>query len=331
MRVLVTGGAGYIGSHTVRQLLKAGHEVIVYDNLSRGHREAVAGVPLVEGDIRDGELLRATLRRYGCQGILHFAALSLVGESVRDPQSYYLNNVIGGLTLFQAALDCGVRYLVFSSSAAVYGDPHQVPIREDCPLEPANPYGETKMVLEKALISYSRSYGLRAISLRYFNAAGASPAGDMGEDHDPETHLIPLVLKAIMTGKELTVFGDDYPTPDGTAIRDYIHVDDLARAHILALEALEQGSPTAVYNLGSGRGYSVLEVIRAAEKVTGRKVPYRVGPRRQGDPAVLVASAEKAIAELGWRPQYLTLEDIIATAWKWHSNHPYGFSGGSLV
>ena len=328
MRVLVTGGAGYIGSHTVRRLLDAGHEVVVYDNLSRGHREAVAGVPLVEGDIRDGELLRSTLARYGCRSILHFAALSLVGESARDPQAYYLNNVGGGLTLLQAALHCGVPYFVFSSSAAVYGEPYEMPIREDFPLEPVNPYGETKMVLEKALASYSRAYNFRAISLRYFNAAGASSAGDIGEDHDPETHLIPLVLRAIMTGEELTVFSDDYPTPDGTAVRDYIHVDDLAAAHVLALEALEQGSPTAAYNLGSGRGYSVLEVIKAAEKVTGQKVPYRVGPRRPGDPAVLVASAEKAMVELGWRPRYTELEDIIATAWQWHRRRPRGYSQG---
>lgn len=326
MRVLVTGGAGYIGSHVVAELVRAGHEVLVYDNLSRGHAAAVAGVPLICGDIADAEKLQAVMRENVMQAVMHFAAHSLVGESVANPQLYYVNNVAGGLQLLQAVLAAGVRYFVFSSSAAVYGEPQEIPIPEDHPLQPTNPYGETKVMLEQALAWYHQAYNLQYVSLRYFNAAGASSRGHLGEDHQPETHLIPLVLRAARDGKPpITIYGDDYPTPDGTAVRDYIHVEDLALAHLAALEALRFGLPGGAYNLGNSSGYSVMEVIRMAEKITGKRVPFRIGRRRRGDPAVLVAAAEKARRDLGWVPRYPGLEEIIASAWAWHESHPQGF------
>ncbi|RJQ26849.1 MAG: UDP-glucose 4-epimerase GalE [Peptococcaceae bacterium] len=326
MRVLVTGGAGYIGSHTVRELVKAGHRVVVLDNLSKGHEESVSEAELVEGDISDRTLLEDLLGRYRVEAVVHFAASSLVGESVTNPAGYYHNNLAGGLALLDAMIENGVRYLVFSSTAAVYGEPQVIPIAEDHPALPANPYGATKLAFENALPWYDRAYGLRSVSLRYFNAAGADPAGDIGEDHDPETHLIPLALKAALNLlPSLDVFGTDYPTPDGSCIRDYVHVTDLAAAHVLALEALAAGGRSTVYNLGSGSGYSVLEVIRTAEDVTGRSITVDFAGRRPGDPAVLVAGAEKIKAELGWRPRFNGLRAIIETAWQWHSKHPYGY------
>jgi len=325
--ILVTGGAGYIGSHTVRVLKRSGYGVVVYDNFSRGHREAVKWLQVIEGDTADCSLLKQVIKEHQIEAVMHFAAHSQVGESVEQPRLYYDNNVVGGLKLLKAVLDTGVKYFIFSSSAAVYGEPDSVPIREDHPLKSTNPYGETKAIIEKALHYYDQAYGLKSVSLRYFNAAGAAVEGGLGEDHDPETHLIPLILKAVLEqGKPLTVFGDDYQTVDGTAIRDYIHVDDLAEAHLLALEALLKGKPSSVYNLGNGSGFSVLEVIKTTEKVIGMKVPYIIGPRRAGDPAVLVASAEKAKADLNWKPRYGNLETIIETAWRWHRDHRYGFN-----
>jgi UDP-glucose 4-epimerase len=328
MRVLVTGGAGYIGSHTVRELIKAGHRVVVLDNLSKGHEEAVSEAELVKGDVSDRTLLEDLFGRYRVEAVVHFAASSLVGESVANPAVYYHNNLTKGLVLLDVMIENGIRYLVFSSTAAVYGEPQVIPIAEDHPALPANPYGATKLAFENALPWYGRAYGLRSVSLRYFNAAGADPAGDIGEDHDPETHLIPLVLKvALNLLPSLDVFGTDYPTPDGSCIRDYIHVTDLAAAHVLALEALAVGRRSTVYNLGNGSGYSVLEVIRAAEDVTGRPITVDFAGRRPGDPAALVAGAEKIKAELGWQPRFNDLRTIIETAWQWHRKHPYGYKG----
>lgn len=326
MNILVTGGAGYIGSHTVRMLAKKKHRVVVLDNLTKGHREAVKDIELVQGDTADKELLKSLLTGRRIEAIMHFAASSLVGESVRQPLYYYHNNLVNGLTLLDAAVETGVRYLVFSSTAAVYGEPVAVPLTEDHPAAPVNPYGATKLALEGAMRWYAEAYGLCFTSLRYFNAAGADPAGDIGEDHAPETHLIPLVLKAALgLLPQLEVFGRDYPTPDGTCVRDYIHVNDLAEAHVLALEAMTGGNGSKIYNLGNGNGYSVLEVIRAAEAVTGRPIPVQYVARRTGDPAVLVAGAEKIKAELGWRPRFPGLPEIIETAWRWHSHHPDGY------
>jgi len=305
MNIMVTGGAGYIGSHTARILKQAGLGVVVYDNFSRGHREAIEGFTLIEGDTADSDKITTACKEFKIGAVMHFAAHSQVGESVARPRLYYANNVIGGLKLLEAVLDAGIKYFIFSSSAAVYGEPENVPIGEGHPLKPANPYGETKAIIEKALDYYDQAYGLKSVSLRYFNAAGAAVEGGLGEDHDPETHLIPLALKAVLDqDKPLTIFGDDYPTADGTAVRDFIHVDDLADAHLLALEALVKGKASRVYNLGNGSGFSVLEVIRAAEQVTG------------------MAAAEKARAELGWQPRYASLEKIIETAWEWHRTKP---------
>lgn len=319
MRILVTGGAGYIGSHVARSLAEAGFEPVVYDNLSRGHRQAAGPFPFVHGDVGDGALLEETVRRWGIGAAVHLAADSLVGESVADPRRYFENNVGRGLALLGTLLRCEVRRFILSSTAAVYGEPEQVPIPEDHPLRPTNPYGESKAFLETVLRRYDAAHGLRFVSLRYFNAAGAHPRGDLGEDHDPETHLVPIVLQAALGERDrVVVFGDDYPTPDGTAVRDYVHVCDLAEAHVLALRALLDGTPSAVYNLGNSRGHSVREVLETARRVTGRPIPHEVGPRRPGDPAVLVASSEKIRRELGWRPRYAGLETILATAWRWH-------------
>lgn len=326
MNVLVTGGAGYIGSHTVRALKSAGHHPIVYDNLSTGHKEAVAGETVVVGDVREKARLVETMRRYEVEAIVHFAAKSLVGESMTHPAEYYENNVAGGIALLEAARACGVTYVVFSSTAAVYGEPVEVPIPEEHPLIPTSVYGRTKLAFEQILRDYAPAYGLRYVALRYFNAAGADPSGEIGEDHNPETHLIPIVLQTALGLREsVTVFGTDYPTPDGTCIRDYVHVCDLAAAHVLALERLSAGGPSDVYNLGNGEGFSVREVIETAERVTGRRIPCVEGPRRPGDPARLIASQSRAEAELGWSRQYASLEQIIETAWKWHRAHPRGF------
>lgn len=328
MRVLVCGGAGYIGSHTVRQLQKAGHEALVLDNLCKGHRVSIGEVPLINTDITDKQALAQVFSSHKIDAVMHFAAYSLVGESVKKPLAYYRNNVLGSLNLLEVMQSCGVEYFIFSSTAAVYGEPVQIPITEDHPTCPTNPYGASKLAVEDMLYWFSRAHGLRYTSLRYFNAAGADRVGDIGEDHSPETHLIPLVLK-VAQGQlpEICVFGTDYPTPDGTCIRDYIHVTDLADAHILALKRLAQGGGAGIYNLGNGMGFSVREVIRAAEEVAGRQIKVVESERRRGDPAVLIASADRAKRDLGWRPRYDDLKTIITTAWNWHSKYPNGFAG----
>ncbi len=314
----MTGGAGYIGSVVTEELLRGGDEVVVYDSLYKGHREAVVeGATFVKGDLLDTALLRETLAHHKVEAVVHMAADSLVGESVKVPAKYYRNNVTGGLSLLDAMRDAGVPYLVFSSTAAVYGEPAKQPIEETDPTQPTNPYGETKLAFERALRWYDGAHGMKYVSLRYFNAAGATDR--CGERHSPETHLIPLVLQAAAgQNPEVTVFGEDYPTPDGTCVRDYIHVVDLAQAHVLALHALAKGHPSSIYNLGcGGEGYSVKQVIDCARRVTGRDIPVRKGPRRAGDPAVLIASSARIIRELGWRPKQQKLEAIVESAWRW--------------
>ncbi len=315
MRVLVTGGAGYIGSGVVEELIRAGHGAAVYDSLYKGHREAVhPDASFVHADLLDAGRLRAALS--GMDAVVHMAADSLVGESVKDPAKYYRNNVVAGLALLEGMRAAGVDKLVFSSTAAVYGEPARQPIEESDPTEPTNPYGATKLAFEQALRWYSQAYGLRSISLRYFNAAGATAR--CRERHDPETHLIPLLLKAALgTVPEVTVFGSDYPTPDGTCVRDYIHVSDLARAHVISLEALAGGHAGGAFNLGcGGAGYSVKQVIDVAREVCGRDIPVRTGPRRPGDPAILVASSERIGSELGFRPRLQDLRLIVASSWE---------------
>lgn len=326
MRILVTGGAGYIGSHTVRMLEQSAGQVVVFDNLAKGHRQAVGTENFVEGDLFDTELLAATIRKHEIDAVVHFAAFSLVGESMVQPRAYYHNNVQGTLNLLNTMLDNGVNKLVFSSTAAVYGAPAEVPITEACATNPTNVYGRTKLMMEHIMSDYATAHGLNYIALRYFNACGAHPYGDIGEDHDPETHLIPLILQTCMGRRDsIKIFGSDYPTKDGTCVRDYIHVDDLAQAHVLALQALNDGRPSTVYNLGNGCGFSVREVIAAAERVTKRPVRREEAARRPGDPAVLIAGSGKIRAELGWQPQYRDIERIIETAWQWHQHHPDGF------
>jgi UDP-glucose-4-epimerase GalE len=326
MHILVTGGAGYIGSHAVRLFVERGHDVWVYDNLSYGHRAAVPADRLVVGDLADQALLNETLRSHHIDAVVHFAAFALVAESVRDPGKYYQNNLANTLGLMDAMRHNRVSRMVFSSTCATYGIPDKVPITEDEPQNPINPYGSGKLAVERALADYAAAYGSSYAALRYFNAAGASPDGTIGEDHHPETHLIPLVLQAALGNLPyVEIFGTDYPTPDGTCIRDYIHVDDLANAHLLALERLEPGLGFR-FNLGTGRGYSVREVIRTVEEVTGRPVPVKEAPRRPGDPPALVASADKIRMELGWRPKYQDLRSIVATAWRWTSTHPNGYA-----
>jgi UDP-glucose 4-epimerase len=325
MRILVTGGAGYIGSHAVRCLLARGHDVIVYDSLVYGHRAAVPADRLIVGDLRDADVLDHALLIHRIEAVVHFAAYAYVGESVTDPGKYYQNNVANTLTLFERMRRHGVNRLVFSSTCATYGTPECVPITEENPQRPINPYGRTKLVVEYAMADYATAYGWGCTALRYFNASGAAADGSIGEDHDPETHLIPLVILAAMKKRpHVEVFGTNYPTPDGTCIRDYIHVEDLAEAHALALEQAESGKFRA-FNLGTGRGYSVREVIRTVEQVTGLRVPVKEGPRRAGDPAELVAAPAKAARELGWKAKYTDLDGIVRTAWEWHRTHPNGF------
>lgn len=326
MKILVTGGAGYIGSHVVRALQQTEHEIIVLDNLSKGHRAAVKGVTFVEADLADRARLAEIFAQEGVEGVIHLAASSLVGESMTKPAAYYANNVLNGFNLLEVMREHGTRFIVFSSTAAVYGEPEGLPIDETHPTQPTNTYGRTKLHFEGMLADYERAYGLKYISLRYFNAAGADPSGEIGEDHDPESHLIPIVLKqALGETSPLAIFGTDYDTPDGTCIRDYIHVNDLASAHLLAIEALRTGGKSAIYNLGNNQGYSVREVIETASRVVGNPIVACEKERRPGDPAVLVASSERLKAELGWKPQFPELEQIIATAWNWHKNHPQGY------
>lgn len=320
MRVLVTGGAGYIGSHTAKELAHAGHTPVVLDNFELGHEWAVRWGPLVRGDLADRALVQTVFRDHGIEAVIHFAAYIAVGESVKNPAKYFRNNVSNALNVFEAAVESGVRGVVFSSTAAVYGDPIQVPIPEDHPTIPVNPYGESKLMVERILEWFGQAYGLRSARLRYFNACGADPDGEIGEDHAPETHLIPLAMAAALGRRgALDLYGTDYDSADGTAIRDYIHVTDLARAHVLALQYLRAHRRGIVCNLGTGRGYTVREVIRMVENVGGRAVPVRECERRPGDAPELVADASRAMAELHWRPEYSDLETIIRTAWQWHS------------
>ena len=336
--VLVTGGAGYVGSHAVKALAASGRDVTVVDNLSAGHGEAVARlarafparrVELVEADTADRARLLDVMQRVKPAAVLHFAAWLSVPDSVRDPAGYYRNNVIGTLTLLDAMVTAGVRRLVFSSTCAVFGEPKVVPLDESHPRSPINAYGETKLAIERALPHFDTAYGLKSVALRYFNASGADPEGVLGEDHDPEIHLIPRAIIAATGGEPLHVFGDDYPTPDGTCQRDYVHVSDLADAHLLALSRLESGAGSSVYNLGNGAAVSVREVIDAVERVSSRKVPFVMAARRAGDPARLVASSARAHSELGWRPRLAALDDIVGTAWRWHSANPRGYGGAA--
>ena len=325
MQILVTGGAGYIGSVVTEELLRAGHGVTVYDNLAKGHRPAVhADARFVEGDLRDGELMRRTFLEARTEAVIHMAAASLVGESVVNPAKYYQNNLVAGLSMLDAMREAEVRKIVFSSTAAVYGEPERQPMDETLPTSPTNPYGQSKLAFEGALRWYGAAYGMHHVSLRYFNAAGASRL--FGEHHEPESHLIPIVLQAA-AGKRphVEIYGDDYPTRDGTCLRDYIHVVDLARAHILALDILDERSE--IYNLGcGGDGYTVKELIEVAREVTGRDIPARMGERRAGDPAMLVASSEKIRRELGWSPELQDLRKIIESAWAWMQSHPNGYT-----
>jgi UDP-arabinose 4-epimerase len=317
--VLVTGGAGYIGSHACKVLAQAGYQPVVFDNLSRGHRTAVRWGPLVEGDLTERDKLTTTLEHHRISAVMHFAAFAYVGESVTDPARYYANNLVGTLSLLETMRDAGVDKLVFSSTCATYGTPTELPIRESSPQRPVNPYGETKLAIERALHWYGEAYGLRSVSLRYFNAAGADPEGEIGEWHEPETHLVPLVLEAaIGERRQVDIYGTDYPTPDGTAIRDYIHVQDLAEAHLRALKHLRAGRHSVALNLGTGRGHSVREVIRAAEAASGKSIACRETARRPGDPPVLVADPSLAAEVLGWRTRISDLDTIVCTALDWH-------------
>ena len=319
MRLLVTGGAGYVGGHTVRALLDAGHDVTVYDNLVYGHAETVP-CELVVGELSDRERLGALFQRGRFDAVLHFAAYAYVGESVQDPAKYWRNNVAAGLDLLDTMRAAGINRIVFSSTCATYGTPTSVPIDETQRKAPESPYGESKLAFEQVLAAYGRAYDLRSVSLRYFNAAGARPDGTLGEDHEPETHLIPLVLRAAAgRAQGIKVFGTDYDTPDGTCIRDYIHVDDLASAHLLALTAMERPNATLAYNVGTGRGYSVREIIDASERVTGRGIAVEEVARRPGDPPALYADNRKIREELGWEPKYTDAESIVRTAWNWHA------------
>ena len=325
MNILVTGGAGYIGSHTARLLEQAGHEIWVFDNLSLGHAQAVTPGRLIEGELADTAALQTTMQTHAIEAVMHFAAFAEVGESVQFPHRYYQNNVVATCSLLEAMRAVDVSRIVFSSTTATYGQPATMPITEDETQKPVNPYGFSKLVIERALEDYARAYGVGYAALRYFNAAGASLAGDIGEDHDPESHLIPIVLQVAIGKREsIGIFGNDYPTPDGTCIRDYVHVDDLATAHVAALERLTPGEGLKL-NLGTGRGNSVLEVVEACRRVTGHAIPADIGARRPGDPAELIADSSLAQRTLGWTPQYTDIGEIAETAWRWHRSHPNGF------
>ena len=325
--VLVTGGAGYIGSHAVKALRARGETVIVYDNFSQGHRPATKNASaVVEGDIQDAAKLAAVLKTHKVDAVMHFAAWLSVGDSVKDPIGYYRNNVSGALSVAEAMVTAGVKHLVFSSTCAIFGTPETTPIHEDLPKRPINAYGETKLAIEYALPHFEIAYGIRTVALRYFNAAGADPDGELGEDHAPEIHVIPRALDTAMGRGTFRIFGDDYPTPDGTCLRDYVHVSDLASAHLLAADALRSGAPSNAYNLGNGRPTSVRDVLESVERVTGKSVPHDVAPRRAGDPAALYASSERARRDLGWRPRYEDLDVIVETAWRWRAAHPQGYA-----
>ena len=324
--ILVTGGAGYIGSHTVKQLIGNGYEVAVFDSLELGHAESVPGIEVIHGDLRNPAEINAAFRNRMIEAVVHFAGYSSVGDSMVHPDEYFRCNAAGGLNLLDAMNANGVGKIIFSSSAATYGEPQYMPIDEDHPQNPTNAYGESKLMFEKILKWYDSAFGIKSISLRYFNACGADPGGNMGEDHRREQHLIPLVLQTALGQREnIKIFGTDWDTPDGTCIRDYIHVTDLSNAHILALRALERGAFSTAYNLGNGGGHSVRQVIETAETVVGHRIPKVEAPRRPGDPARLVASSDKLREELGWIPQFPELHTIIEHAWKWHSSHPNGY------
>lgn len=326
MAVLVTGGAGYIGSHAVAALLERGEEVIVVDNLQQGHRQAVLGGSLYVGDLRDSAFLEQIFKENEIDSVIHFAANSLVGVSMKEPYQYYHNNVYGTLCLLEQMNKHGVNKIIFSSTAATYGEPENVPILESDRTQPTNTYGETKLAMEKMMHWFDVAHGVKHIALRYFNAAGAHESGKIGEDHNPETHLVPLILQVPLGQREfISIFGDDYDTPDGTCIRDYLHVSDLADAHLLALDKLRAGGDSSVYNLGSGSGFSVKEMVEVARQVTGHPIPARIVERRAGDPAVLIASSDKIKKELGWNPKKDKVEAIIADAWNWHKTHPNGY------
>jgi len=324
--VLVTGGAGYIGSHATKALRLAGHRAVIYDNLSAGHREAALGAPLIVGDIGDVDAVRRALRETGASAVMHFAAWLSVPDSVRDPVGFYRNNVSGTMGTLEAMAAEGCQQFIFSSTCAVYGEPVETPIRETHPTSPVNAYGQTKLAIEHALPHFERAYGIRSVRLRYFNAAGADPDGELGEDHAPEIHVIPRAIDAAVGGRPIEIFGDDYPTPDGTCLRDYIHVTDLADAHIRALAWLQKGGASGSYNAGTERPSSVRDVIAAVERATGRTVSHRLAPRRPGDPAILYASAERIRRDLGWVPQRPDLDTIVTDAWRWHHARPSGYT-----
>ncbi|MYL62036.1 UDP-glucose 4-epimerase GalE [Bacillus hwajinpoensis] len=330
MAILVTGGAGYIGSHTVMYLQEQNEDVVVLDNLTKGHEQAVLNVPLYKGSLTDGKVIDQIFADHDIDSVIHFAASSLVGESVTNPLEYYRNNVAGSQALVSKLVEHDVKYIVFSSTAATYGNPERTPIEEDDVTNPTNPYGETKLAIEKMLRWCDDAYGLKSTSLRYFNAAGADPEGKIGEDHQPESHLIPIVLQAALGQREkVSIFGDDYDTKDGTCVRDYIHVLDLAQAHYLALKKMKETNESGIYNLGNGKGFTVKEVIDTCRSVTEKAIEAEVAPRRAGDPATLIASSSKAMNELGWKPVYPELSQIVAHAWSWHQNHPEGYGDQS--
>lgn len=327
MAILVCGGAGYIGSHMVAYLLEAGREVVVLDNFCTGHKEAVIGGKVCDGDLRDRKILDKIFTENNIEAVIDFAAYSLVGESMSEPLKYFNNNIYGTISLLEAMKDHGVKYIVFSSTAATYGEPENTPILEDDKTLPTNAYGDSKLCVEKILKWCDSAYGIKYTALRYFNAAGAHESGNIGEAHNTETHLIPLILQVALKKREkIMIYGDDYDTEDGTCIRDYIHVSDLASAHLLALDRLIRGEESRIYNLGNGKGFSVKEVVEVARKVTGDEIKAEISGRRSGDPAILIASSEKAINELNWKPKFNSLETIIESAWKWHSTHPDGYN-----